>query len=251
MAGKTGWAPGPGAILGFALGGFFDGILLHQILQWHHLLSALRPEDARFQVAADGYFHALMYGIAAFGLWRLWRAQRQGAAVGGRALLAGLLTGFGLWQIVDILLAHWILGIHRVRLATDSPLFWDLLWLAVFGLAPLAVAWALRRSGGGSRGAGPAMLATLLAVGAAGWSLRPPPGAADTTTVLFAPGRTQAQVMRAVAELDAQLVWMDSSGEMVVLRLPSDTGAFDLYRRGAILVAGAGGFAGCSTFAQT
>lgn len=28
-----------GAALGFALGGFFDGILLHQILQWHHLLS--------------------------------------------------------------------------------------------------------------------------------------------------------------------------------------------------------------------
>src|SRR5690606_18965301 len=28
-----------GTVLGFALGGFFDGILLHQILQWHHLLS--------------------------------------------------------------------------------------------------------------------------------------------------------------------------------------------------------------------
>jgi uncharacterized membrane protein len=27
-------------LLGFALGGFFDGILLHQILQWHHLLSS-------------------------------------------------------------------------------------------------------------------------------------------------------------------------------------------------------------------
>jgi Predicted membrane protein len=31
--------------LGFGLGGFFDGILLHQILQWHHLLSGI--EEAR------------------------------------------------------------------------------------------------------------------------------------------------------------------------------------------------------------
>src|SRR5687768_8252330 len=34
-----------GAVLGFALGGFFDGILLHQILQWHHLLSLVPGID--------------------------------------------------------------------------------------------------------------------------------------------------------------------------------------------------------------
>ena len=28
-----------GGVLGFSLGGFFDGILLHQVLQWHHLFS--------------------------------------------------------------------------------------------------------------------------------------------------------------------------------------------------------------------
>jgi uncharacterized membrane protein len=28
-----------GFLLGFALGGFFDSILLHQILQWHNLLT--------------------------------------------------------------------------------------------------------------------------------------------------------------------------------------------------------------------
>ena len=58
-------------LLGFALGGFFDGILLHQILQWHHLLSTINSDDVRFQVAADGYFHVVMYVIAAAGLWML------------------------------------------------------------------------------------------------------------------------------------------------------------------------------------
>jgi uncharacterized membrane protein len=35
-------------MLGFAFGGFFDGILLHQVLQWHHLLSGIGPETCGF-----------------------------------------------------------------------------------------------------------------------------------------------------------------------------------------------------------
>ncbi|TIN47498.1 MAG: DUF2243 domain-containing protein, partial [Mesorhizobium sp.] len=45
---RVGWL-----LLGFALGGFFDGIVLHQILQWHHLLSGLADpagSDLRFQI---------------------------------------------------------------------------------------------------------------------------------------------------------------------------------------------------------
>ena len=45
----------PAATLGFALGGFFDGILLHQILQWHHLLSLVPGvTELRMQVLWDG-----------------------------------------------------------------------------------------------------------------------------------------------------------------------------------------------------
>jgi uncharacterized membrane protein len=57
-------------VLGVALGGFFDGILLHQILQWHHLLSLVPGfADMRLQILWDGYFHALMYFVAAAGLF--------------------------------------------------------------------------------------------------------------------------------------------------------------------------------------
>jgi uncharacterized membrane protein len=40
LARRIAWG---GFWLGFALGGFFDGIILHQILQWHHLLSGVAP----------------------------------------------------------------------------------------------------------------------------------------------------------------------------------------------------------------
>jgi len=62
------WA---GVLLGMALGGFFDGILLHQILQWHHLLSAVEGQpwlDLRMQLVADGLFHVLMHAVLATGL---------------------------------------------------------------------------------------------------------------------------------------------------------------------------------------
>ena len=53
---KLRWA---GFLLGFSLGGFFDGILLHQVLQWHHLLSNVQAaalQDIRAQMLADGLF---------------------------------------------------------------------------------------------------------------------------------------------------------------------------------------------------
>ena len=32
-----------GILFGLGLGGFFDGIVLHQVLQWHHMLSSWYP----------------------------------------------------------------------------------------------------------------------------------------------------------------------------------------------------------------
>ena len=128
--------------LGFAFGGFFDGILLHQILQWHHLLSLVAGAgDLAAQVMWDGYFHAAMYVIAAISLWVLWRLPSS--ATFTTLLPAGLLIGFGVWHIVDGVLSHWVLQIHRIRLDTQYPLAWDIGWMAIFGVVPLAAGWRM------------------------------------------------------------------------------------------------------------
>lgn len=140
------WA---GYALGFGLGGFFDGILLHQILQWHHLLSGIEEarQDIRVLILTDGLFHALMYLVAAAGLWLLWRSRRASVGEGAdRLLFANVLIGFGAWHILDSVLSHWILGIHRIRMDVENQLFWDLLWFAAFGLLPLALGLLMRRS---------------------------------------------------------------------------------------------------------
>lgn len=128
--------PWAGYLLGFGMGGFFDGILLHQILQWHHLLSGLSAAtlaDLRVQVVADGVFHALMYAVAGAGLWSLYRS-RGASQPSRKTLLAHFLLGFGIWHVVDAVLSHWLIGIHRLRMDVPDPLPWELAWLALFGL---------------------------------------------------------------------------------------------------------------------
>ena len=240
------WA---GYLLGFGLGGFFDGILLHQVLQWHHLLSGLEQArgDVRFLILTDGLFHLLMYVFTAGGLWLLWRARRGFGQEGAdRRLFADALLGFGGWHIIDSILSHWILGIHRIRMDAENPLFWDLLWFVAFGIVPMILGWLLRRSGPGGHGRGrkaPAMLA-ILVITAGPLAALPPPGQ-TSTLVLFQPGISAAQAMAAIGEVDGRVIWTDSSAQIWAVDLPAGTQASALYRHGALLVSNSLLPAGC------
>lgn len=243
-----------GAVLGFALGGFFDGILLHQILQWHHLLSLVPGlDDLRLQVLWDGYFHALMYVIAAIGFWGLWRAHRT-SRVGSSAQLSGaLLIGFGLWHVLDSILSHWLLGIHRIKIDSASPLAWDLLWFTVFGVVPLLAGWLILRRGGPGVGTFRGATVSIFLVGTLtaamdAWALQPP-SVQPFTTVVFRPGVEQQEVVSALAAADARLVWSDSFMGVVVVSVAPER-RWDFYRHGALLVSGSGLPAGCFDWTQ-
>ncbi|MFT8243182.1 DUF2243 domain-containing protein [Roseomonas sp. BN140053] len=260
VARPTGGLQGAGWVLGFALGGFFDGILLHQVLQWHHFLSLVEGEalrDIRTQILADGLFHVAVYAIVAVGLWLLWRARAGfSGAPADRTLLGSALLGFSLWQFVDVVVFHWIIGIHRIRVDVPDPLLWDVGWLVVTGLPPLFAGWWLRRhpgggappAGGARRAAVPGALA-LLAVLAASFASLPPPGAA-TTLVLFRPGTGLAGAMAAVAAVDGRLAWADPSGELVSVQLGPDSSRWDLYRHGALLVGTSALSGGCLSWTR-
>ncbi|HEX7008068.1 MAG TPA: DUF2243 domain-containing protein [Alphaproteobacteria bacterium] len=239
-------------MLGVALGGFFDGILLHQILQWHHLFSLVPGfDDLRLQVLWDGYFHALMYVGAAIGLWGLWRAHDAAGEPRGRILAGALLIGFGIWHVLDAVLSHWVLGIHRIKLDSSDPLAWDLVWFVVFGLVPLAAGWLIGRGGGPGRLRGATVVMALLTaatVGAGAWSLVPPPDQ-PFTAVVFRPGHGAPQVFAALASADARLVWSDPAMGVVVADVPPHR-SWRLYRHGALLVTGSGVPAGCFAWSR-
>ena len=136
------WA---GAWIGVALAGFLDGILLHQVLQWHHMVSAV-DDDPALNTLADGLFHAGAYAVAVIGLVQLWRARRDfGGQRRAQGFLGAVLIGAGTFNLLEGLINHHLLGIHHVRQGSPDELAWDLGFLAVSAII-LAVGWHLLRA---------------------------------------------------------------------------------------------------------
>ncbi len=145
-------------LLGVGLGGFFDGIVLHQVFQLHHMLSntgADRIGLATYRVTTvegletntlwDGLFHVGTYVFVLAGLIGLWRRWPQGYAARppGTLLFGSLLAGWGLFNLVEGVVDHHILAIHHVY-AGELQLLWDLVFLAAGG-ALLVGGYALTR----------------------------------------------------------------------------------------------------------
>lgn len=244
------WA---GYLLGFALGGFFDGILLHQVLQWHHLLSNVQGpvfQNMKTQILADGLFHVLMYFIAMAGLWKLWKARREYAqSRADRLLLANAFIGFGVWHILDSILSHWILGIHRIRMDADNVLLWDLLWFFVFGVAFVVIGWYMRKrtgpiGGSGLRSSAVAMLLAL-AVMVAGPVAALPPANVTTVMVFFKPGTSGTDIFKAIDAVDGRVIWNTGAGDIWALDIKDRNRANQLYRHGAYLVSSSALAIGC------
>jgi uncharacterized membrane protein len=142
-----------GILFGLGLGGFFDGIVLHQLLQWHHMLSGWYPVtdvgSLELNTLWDGVFHSTTYLFVVAGLFVLWRAaHRKHLAWSNRMLVGTLLIGFGLFNTVEGLVNHQLLGIHHVneRAARDWWIVWDLGFVA-WGVAMLVAGWLVTRAG--------------------------------------------------------------------------------------------------------
>ena len=138
----------PGALLGIGLGGFVDGIVLHQILQWHHMISAEQPTSSVLglerNTVADGFFHAFTWVSVVVGVAMLWSRSRAGHPASSAELGGWVLVGWGGFNLADGLVNHHLLGLHHVRDDLGGPLSWDLGFLA-FGAVLVAGGYLLQR----------------------------------------------------------------------------------------------------------
>ena len=138
-----------GVILGLGLGGFVDGIVLHQILQWHHMLSSVRPPTTiaqmKLNMVWDGLFDAATWVLTVLGIGLLWQAvKRDDVPRASNTLFGSILMGAGTFDVVEGIIDHQVLGIHHVKPGVNQ-LAWDIGFIALGGILVL-VGWFLLRA---------------------------------------------------------------------------------------------------------
>jgi uncharacterized membrane protein len=142
-----------GLLFGLGLGGFVDGIVLHQILQWHHMVSSVDAAPTNtlagleLNTLADGFFHLATWVLVLAASVTSILAWRSGRLAPNWSFHFGLvLAGWGVFNLVEGLIDHQILGVHHVRDDLGAPLSWDVGFL-VLGVLLVAGGWLLHLRG--------------------------------------------------------------------------------------------------------
>ncbi len=124
-----------GILIGIGQGGFFDGIVLHQLLQWHHMFSNVETTQTVYglelNTVGDGLFDLLNWLFTLGGIFSLWYFVQRGEIVKSNSIFIGsILTGFGSFNLVEGIIDHHLLQIHHVKPGVHQ-LTWDLGFLGV------------------------------------------------------------------------------------------------------------------------
>jgi uncharacterized membrane protein len=135
-----------GIFLGIGLGGFFDGILFHQILQTHAMLTGKLPKTSIANVEVnmfwDGMFHAVTWTMTLVGLILLWQAvTTHRVHLSTKCFAGSMLIGWGLFNFVEGLVDHHLLGLHHVVERLGLSVF-DYAFLAS-GILLMGIGWSM------------------------------------------------------------------------------------------------------------
>ncbi|HEX9981056.1 MAG TPA: DUF2243 domain-containing protein [Flavobacterium sp.] len=136
-------------VIGIGVGGFIDGIALHQILQWHEMLSNKIPStdyvSKSINMFWDGIFHGFCVLVVLVGIILLWNAGKaRDNDMSFRLLAGGMLSGWALFNIVEGVIDHHILKLHNVmEFAPDHDIA-NFYFLGISGIM-LIIGWLLMR----------------------------------------------------------------------------------------------------------
>lgn len=141
-------------VFGFGFSGLIDVIVLHHILQWHHLVSGMYPMDTvdglQTNLLADGLFLLMMVIIMGIGAGLVWQSERRAnVPLAMRPLSGAALIGLGVFDVYDAIVDHALLGLHQPVGAGGEPLSlggrYNLHWI-VISLLFIAVGYYVYRT---------------------------------------------------------------------------------------------------------
>ncbi|MEM7593520.1 MAG: DUF2243 domain-containing protein [Cyanobacteria bacterium P01_A01_bin.83] len=107
-------------LLGLGQAGFFDGIVFHQLLQWHHMFTNIESTNTvsglELNTLGDGLFHLVDWLFTLAGLVVLWLTVSQDDAnLSTSVFIGAFCIGAGLFNVTEGILSHHILQIHHVK----------------------------------------------------------------------------------------------------------------------------------------
>jgi uncharacterized membrane protein len=105
-------------VFGFGFSGLVDVLVLHHVLQWHHLLSGIYPQTTmaglRTNLLADGLFSLVMLVVMCVGAGLLWQSERRtDVPLALRPVAGAAVIGLGAFDLYDVLVDHVLLGLHQ------------------------------------------------------------------------------------------------------------------------------------------
>ena len=139
-----------GILLGLGQAGFFDGIVFHQLLQWHHMFTNIESTDTvsglELNTLGDGLFHLVDWLFTLAGLVVLWLAAiRNKVELSTSVFIGAFCIGAGLFNVVEGILSHHVLQIHHVKPGAHQ-LAYDLGFIGA-GILAIAIGWFILTNG--------------------------------------------------------------------------------------------------------
>jgi uncharacterized membrane protein len=121
--------------MGIGIGGFFDGIVFHQILQWHGMLTNRIPPDTLVNKSVnmfwDGIFHLFTLIAVIIGFISMTRLLRKkNIDPSPKLVIGGFFGGWGLFNLVEGLIHHHLLKLHNVKEFALNVAAWNYGFLA-------------------------------------------------------------------------------------------------------------------------
>lgn len=135
-----------GILLGLGQGGFFDGIIFHQLLQWHHMFTNVESSNTvaglELNTLGDGLFHVFDWIMTITGIIALWLAVKsEKTTLSTSVLIGAFCIGAGMFNVVEGILSHHVLQIHHVKPGMHQ-LGWDLGFIGA-GILSIVVGWLI------------------------------------------------------------------------------------------------------------
>ncbi|RNA70639.1 DUF2243 domain-containing protein [Alteribacter keqinensis] len=112
-----------GILFGLGLIAFFDEVVFHQLLRWHHFYDRSTTDIG---LISDGLFHAFSWFATIGGLF-MFADLRRRQALWMKRWLGGVFLGAGTFQLYDGIVQHKIMRIHQIRYV-DHVIVYDIVW---------------------------------------------------------------------------------------------------------------------------